>query len=89
MSIALLSLFFGCSTGKKSNPVTTAQPSAESEQQNDATTVERPESVDSHTKPLVTTSVPTGAVYLIDSEGNQKVKRHLLIQCCLDDNYER
>ena len=70
MSIALLSLFFGCSTGKKSNPVTTAQPSTVSEQQ-DATTVESPESAGSNTKPLVTTSAPTGAVYLIDSEGNR------------------
>ena len=71
MSIALLSLFFGCSTGKKSTPVTTAQPSTVSEQEKDATTVESPESVGSNTKPLVTTSVPTGAVYLIDSEGNR------------------
>ena len=70
MSIALLSLIFGCSTGKKSSPVTTAQPSTVSEQQ-DATTVESPESAGSNTKPLVTTSAPTGAVYLIDSEGNR------------------
>ena len=71
MSIALLSLFFGCSTGKKSTPVTTAQPSTASEQQKDASTVVSPETEGSNTKPLVTTSAPTGAVYLIDSEGNR------------------
>ena len=71
MSIALLSIFFGCSTGKKSNPVTTAQPSTVSEQQKDTTTVEGPEIEGANTKPLVTISAPTGAVYLIDSEGNR------------------
>lgn len=71
MSIALISLFFGCSTVKKSNSVTTAQPNTVSEQQKDVTAVESPESEGSDTIPLVTTSVPTGAVYLIDSEGNR------------------
>ena len=69
MITLLFTLIFGCASSNKSTPVTTAKPTGDTEQQTETANASTAETPD--VKPLVTTSTPTGIVYLIDSDGNR------------------
>ena len=69
MITLLFTLIFGCTSSNKSTPVATAQPTGDTEQHTETANASTAETPD--VKPLVTTSTPTGIVYLIDSDGNR------------------
>ena len=69
MSTILFTLLFGCTSANKSTSVAAATPPVGTERQTETTTASTAETPD--VKPLITTSTPTGIVYLIDSDGNR------------------
>ena len=69
MTTLLFTLLFGCTSANKSTSVATATPPVDTDQQTETATASTAETPD--VKPLVTTSTPTGIVYLIDSDGNR------------------